>query len=171
MLAFLATDLHRRVNAYVSGHVDVQDEDFDEQLWDRFSNNVAGYSCRLSATKLRIIYEHIRDARGDERTFSGRWHTAQKGRAKIPSEKTEQNTRGDYARERKRVKAIKNREIPLREQRAPPKDYGRFRLTPILNELAQTNGVNELKYPVRPAEIMCANLGLPTLPANNTFCY
>jgi len=173
-LATQATMLQRRINELVNQKIDILDvaAGGDDPLWESFSNKALGNNCPLSAGELRKLYEHIRGARGDERAINGRWHTAKKERTTFPSDKTEKMSRGDHARIKRLIKAIKKRSMPRQEGPSPPTDVGRFRLTPILSDLRRkTNELDGLRYPVRPADIMCANLGLPPLPDHNTFCY
>lgn len=171
VLAAVSTEFQRRINTFVAKKVQFDDQEVDNTFWHAFSNEMSNFNCPLDTAERRKLYEHIRDARGSQRAINGRWHTAKKERATFPSDKTEKATRGDHAREKRAEKARKEFSEPKPEKKAPPAEYGRFRLTPILSDLAKKDEVSTLKYPVRPADIMCANLGLPNLPAHNTFCY
>lgn len=172
MLTSVTTCLQRRVNVLASQKIDFIDDEDDLELWEWFSQENMGYKCPLDDDGLLELFERIKETRDGECDISGRWHTAKKERSTFPSDKIEKMTRGDYARERRREMARLKYSKPMPERPSEPKIYGRFRLTPILSNLkAKSEGRDGMKYPVRPADIMCANLGLPTLPGNNTFCY
>lgn len=171
-LAAIMTVLQRRVNELVNRKIDpISDED-ELRLWDWFDEEILKHNCPMDTDEHLKLFNHIRDARDDERAIDGRWHTARKERSTFPHDKTEKMTHGDHARRKRQENARKKCTVPGVEGATPPRDQGRFRLTPILSRLEdKLEGLDGMRYPVRPAEIMCANLGLPALPDHNTFCY
>lgn len=116
------------------------------QLWHSFRDSATSFNCPLDDTELRKLYKRIRDSDGDERDISGPWHRTKKESTTYPSDTTSRTDSADR--------------------------YGEYRLTPIrCDENTISRRKDGLKHPVRPAEMMCGNLGLPALPAHHTFCY
>jgi hypothetical protein len=164
--------VNQKINILDGDDGDDGDNGEEDPLWDSFSTQTSETNCPLNAAELRKLYEHIRSARGDERAINGRWHTAKKERTTFHHDKTESMSHGDHARRKRQEKASRTFSVPRREGPLPPRDRGRFRLTPILSDLGlKTKGLDGMRYSVRPADIMCANLGLPALPGHKTFCY
>jgi hypothetical protein len=136
------------MNTQVSNNNSVYDAQGVDRIWPTFSAEISKLDCPLDPVEVRKLYDRIKDDRGDDRDIRGPWHRSKRGRERgtFPSDVTNINSLAE--------------------------DFGRYRLTPIRTHLdLEMDGLDGLKHPVRPAEIMCANLGLPTLPPHNTFCY
>lgn len=171
-LASLATQSQRGMNTQVANNRSVYDAQGVDQLWPIFSEEISKLDCPLSPPEVRKLYDRIKDARGDEIDIRGRWHTAKKERTTFPHDKPEKKTQADHYRAKRERNAGDNFHLYGSKATTTEKRDGRYRLTPIRSSLlAETYGGDGLRYPVRPAEILCASLGLPTLPDHSTFSY